>query len=190
MIYSMSTAMLYLIALAVGIVAGIYLPLNGRFSDQIGSPLLATAIFFTVGASTAIIAWLVVGEEGVDRLHRADWYLFGLGGISFAIILGATLLIPRMGPAAYFVCLVAGQVTAGLLLSHFGLLSPEVLPVTPLKIIGALAVVGGVLLIRYAEERQLRKIEMAQLRSETQIHDSRAACTNLANRADCSAGQP
>lgn len=162
----MSTATLYLVALAVGVVAGIYLPLNGRFSDQIGSPLLATAIFFGVGATTAILAWLVVGQEGVDRLHRADWYLFGLGAISFAIILGATLLIPRMGPAAYFVCLVAGQVTAGLALSHFGLLSPHTLPITPLKVIGALAVIAGVTLIRYAEQQQQPAIEITKPRGE------------------------
>ena len=41
-------------------------------------------------------------------------------------------------------------------LSHFGVLSPQPLPVTPVKLIGAMAVIIGVLLIRYAEESQLQ----------------------------------
>ena len=152
----MSTTTLYLLALVVGVVAGVYLPLNSRLSEQLGSPLLATSIFFVVGAATALFAWTFAGQGGLDRLPRADPYLFGLGIVSFGIILCATLLIPKMGAAAYFVCLVAGQVIAGMTLSHFGVLSPQPLPVTPVKLIGAMAVIIGVLLIRYAEESQLQ----------------------------------
>lgn len=155
----MSSTTLYLLALVVGVIAGVYLPLNSRFSEQLGSPLLATSIFFVVGAATALFAWTFAGQGGLDRLPRADPYLFGLGIVSFGIILCATLLIPKMGAAAYFVCLVAGQVIAGMALSHFGVLSPQPLPVTPVKLIGAVAVIVGVLLIRYAEQRQLQANE-------------------------------
>ena len=61
----MSTTTLYLLALIVGIIAGVYLPLNGRFSEQLGSPLLATSIFFLVGAATAVIAWTIAGQGGL-----------------------------------------------------------------------------------------------------------------------------
>ena len=61
-----------------------------------------------------------------------------------------------VGLTAYFVCLVSGQVIAGMALSHFGFLSPQPLPVTPNKFIGAAAVIIGVLLIRYAEGQQLQ----------------------------------
>ncbi len=157
----MSTTTLYLLALIVGIIAGVYLPLNGRFSEQLGSPLLATSIFFLVGAATAVIAWTIADQGGLDRLPQADGYLFGLGTISFGIILCATLLIPKIGPAAYFVCLVSGQVISGMILSHFGILSPQPLPVTPIKLVGAMAVIVGVLLIRYAEDHQLQVSESA-----------------------------
>jgi transporter family-2 protein len=152
----MSTTTLYLLALAVGIIAGVYLPLNSRFSEQLGSPLLATSIFFIIGAATAVVAWTIAGQGGLDRVSQADGYLFALGSVSFGIILCATLLIPKMGPAAYFVCLVSGQVIAGMALSHFGFLSPQPLPVTPIKFIGAAAVIVGVLLICYAEGQQLQ----------------------------------
>ncbi len=142
----------FLAALAIGVVAGIYLPLNGRFAGQLSSPLLATAVFFSVGAATALLAWVVFGDGGaVEKLRRAEAPLFGLGAISFGIILGATFFIPRMGPGAYFVCIVAGQVGAGLVLSHLGVLSPERIPLTPVRIAGAALLIAGVLLVRWSE---------------------------------------
>lgn len=153
---TVSTTAYYAIAFAVGIVAAVYLPLNGRFASQVGSPLLATAIFFSVGALAAITLWVIFGRADVlDRLSNADIPLFALGIVSFGIILSATFFIPRMGPGAYFVCLVSGQVIAGLLLSHFGLFVADRLPLTPLKVFGAVAILLGVVCIRLAESAHI-----------------------------------
>jgi transporter family-2 protein len=57
-----------------------------------------------------------------------------------------TLLIPRIG-AAGMVCLaVLGQVTASLLLDQFGVLQAEK-PVDALRVVGALLVLAGVVLV-------------------------------------------
>ncbi|MEM9262398.1 MAG: DMT family transporter [Pseudomonadota bacterium] len=145
----------YPIALFVGVVAGVYLPLNGRLGAQLDSPVFATTIFFVVGAVVSVTAWSIWGAaDDVKRLSDVDKPLLGLGAISFLIILCATFFIPRMGPGAYFVCLVAGQMMAGLVLSHFGVLSPERLPLNPTKILAAAMIIGGVVLIRAAEESQ------------------------------------
>ncbi len=148
----MNANLYFIAALGIGVVAGVYLPLNGRFAGQLSSPLLATAVFFSVGAATALAAWLLFGDaRAAGRLSAADAPLFGLGAISFGIILAATFFIPRIGPGAYFVCLVAGQVGVGMVLSHFGVLSPEKIPLTPVRILGAALVVAGVLLVRVSE---------------------------------------
>ncbi|MEL7048653.1 MAG: DMT family transporter, partial [Pseudomonadota bacterium] len=121
----MSTSAFYMLAIIVGIVAGTYLPLNGKLGAQLGSPLLATTVFFIVGATAATLSWLVIGKgDTLSLLGQANPAFFALGLISFGIILSATSLIPRMGPGAYFVCIVAGQVLVGLTLSHFGWFSP------------------------------------------------------------------
>jgi transporter family-2 protein len=97
----------YFVAFIVGLVAGLYLPLNGRFGEQVGSPVLATAVFFSIGAVTAITVYLIIGDGILcARLKRADLPLYALGIVSFAIILAATYLIPRIGPGAYFICIV------------------------------------------------------------------------------------
>lgn len=153
---TVSTTAYYIIAFTVGIIAAVYLPLNGRFASQVGSPLLATAIFFSVGAFTAITIWILFGRTDVlHRLSQAEVPLFALGIVSFAIILCATFFIPRMGPGAYFVCLVSGQVVTGLMLSHFGFFAAERLPLTPLKIFGAAAILLGLICIRLAESKSV-----------------------------------
>ncbi len=168
-----TTTLYYLIAIGVGIVAGTYLPMNGRFGEQVGSPLLATAVFFVVGAVTAATLWVVLGDGATwTRLSRGAAPFFLLGVVSFAIIFCATFFIPRMGAGAYFVCLVAGQVLAGLALSHFGLFAPERLPITPLKAIGAIAVIAGVICIRVAESNDNRP---AQPGGGTKAEETHAA---------------
>jgi uncharacterized membrane protein YdcZ (DUF606 family) len=52
-------------------------------------------------------------------------------------------------------CIVAGQTIAGLTLNHFGLLAPERLALTPLKLIGAIAVMAGVILIWLVEREEI-----------------------------------
>ncbi|MGF1543194.1 MAG: DMT family transporter [Parvularculaceae bacterium] len=143
---------LYAVAIGVGLVAGLYLPLNSRFGEIVGSPLLATAVFFGVGAFVAIAAQVALGEPGAaSRLAGAPWPYFGLGVLSFAIILSSTIFIPLMGPGPYFVCLVAGQIAAGMALSHFGFFAPAPTPLSWARVAGALLVVAGVAVIRATE---------------------------------------
>ncbi len=169
-----TTTLYYLVAIGVGIVAGTYLPMNGRFGEQVGSPLLATAVFFAVGAVTAVTLWFVLGDGATfTRLSRGAAPFFLLGVVSFAIIFCATFFIPRMGAGAYFVCLVAGQVLAGLALSHFGFFAPERLPMTPLKALGAIAVIAGVICIRVAESNDVRPAQPGEGANAEQTHTAR-----------------
>ncbi len=109
----------------------------------------------------------------LDRLSNADIPLFAFGIVSFGIILSATFFIPRMGPGAYFVCLVSGRVTAGLLLSHFGLFVADRLPLTPLKVIGGVAILLGVVCIRLAESAHINQPDPPRSLSKASVNASR-----------------
>ena len=56
------------------------------------------------------------------------------------------LLVPRMGAAALICAVVFGQVVGSLLLDHFGVLHTRT-PIDPLRVVGALLVVAGALLV-------------------------------------------
>ena len=59
----------------------------------------------------------------------------------------ALLLVPRVGADTTVGLYVAGQMTAGLLLDHFGLVG---VPLHATRLFGAAMVVAGVLLLRRA----------------------------------------
>ena len=168
----MTTTHLFLIAITVGIIAGLYLPLNGRLGEQLGSPLLATPIFFIVGAFTSTTLWFSFGTgDASSRLSLANPALLGLGVISCGIILSATYFIPRMGPGAWFACVVTGEILVGMTLSHFGLLSAEKLPMSPLKAFGVLALLIGIFCIRYSETQTREVLSSERIGSTTQHKD-------------------
>lgn len=141
----------FAVALLVAVLIGAMLPLQGlvnaRLGIQTGGPVAAAFISFLVG--TALLGLYLLATRTPISLHGAPkWPAWiWLGGALGAIYVACfTLLIPRIG-AAGMVCLaVLGQVTASLLLDQFGVLqAPK--PVDALRILGALLVLAGVVLV-------------------------------------------
>lgn len=138
-------------ALLVAVLIGAILPLQGlvnaRLGTHVGGPVVAAFVSFLVGTVMLGLYLLAtrtpVALQGSLKLPAWIW----AGGVFGAIYVACfTLLIPRIG-AAGMVCLaVLGQVTASLLLDQFGVLqAPK--PVDWMRILGALLVLAGVLLV-------------------------------------------
>ena len=138
-------------ALLVAVLIGAILPLQGlvnaRLGTHVGGPVVAAFVSFLVGTVMLGLYLLAtrtpVALQGSLKLPAWIW----AGGVFGAIYVACfTLLLPRIG-AAGMVCLaVLGQVTASLLLDQFGVLqAPK--PVDWMRILGALLVLAGVLLV-------------------------------------------
>ena len=138
-------------ALLVAVLIGAILPLQGlvnaRLGMHVGGPVVAAFVSFLVGTLMLGLYLLAtrtpIALQGSLKLPAWIW----AGGVFGAIYVACfTLLIPRIG-AAGMVCLaVLGQVTASLLLDQFGVLqAPK--PVDALRILGALLVLAGVVLV-------------------------------------------
>jgi transporter family-2 protein len=79
---------------------------------------------------------------------RPRWW-FWLGGVLGVGYLTVSLVLaPRIGVAAMIAAVVAGQMLASLLLDHFGWLGLAREPATPWRLLGALLIVAGVVLLR------------------------------------------
>ena len=138
-------------AMLVAVLIGAVLPLQGlinaRLGMHIGGPVVAAFVSFLVG--TAMLgAYLVATRtpflmQGSLKLPAWVW----AGGVFGAIYVACfTLLIPRIGAAGMICLAVLGQVTASLLLDQLGILqAPK--PVDAVRIIGALLVLAGVVLV-------------------------------------------
>jgi transporter family-2 protein len=138
-------------ALLVAVLIGAMLPLQGlvnaRLGVQAGGPVVAAFVSFLVG--TAMLgAYLLATRTPVVLQGAAGWpaWIWAGGALGALYVACFTLLIPRIG-AAGMVCLaVLGQVTASLLLDHFGVLQAQK-PADALRILGALLVLAGVVLV-------------------------------------------
>lgn len=118
----MIQSLAYMSALGLGVGFGLYLTLNSLTAREVGSPFLANVAFFAFGLATAALLALAAGNRFADlaRFRDVQWWMYLSGIMSGLMILGSAFLIPRIGPGAFFVLFVAGQVVTGSVIGHFG----------------------------------------------------------------------
>lgn len=134
-----------------GIFIGLLLPiqtcLNSRLRQSVGSPYLSSLGSFFGG--TLFLAALALVVEGSvffswdDVAHQPLW--IWLGGLFGVIGLTTNILIfPKLGGVQTTVLPICGQILMGLLIDHFGLFEAHQAVLTPLRVIGAVLVIAGV----------------------------------------------
>jgi transporter family-2 protein len=140
----MQNIMHILLAVLMGIIMSIYLPMNSSVSKYLGSPITANVTFFLVALFTSIVIFFVFGEfHSIAHIKEVPVYLYFTGFISAFIILGTTFLIPYLGARRFFILVVAGQILMAVLVSHLGILESPKDVVTIKKIVGAFLVIFG-----------------------------------------------
>jgi len=134
------------LALCVGIISAIYLPMNSSVSRYLGSPLTANITFYFVALLTSIIVFAAIGDfKTIANVKSVPVYLYLTGFISAFIVLAITFLIPILGPRKLLIISLAGQLVMAMIISHLGILESPKDPITIKKIIGAgLLFVGAV----------------------------------------------
>ncbi len=138
-----------LMVLFAGGMIALQAPTNAILSRAGGSPVLAALISFAVGTVALACAALASGSrpsaKAFSGLPPYAWF----GGVYGAIYVAvAAYAAPRIGLAALITIGIAGQIAMALLLDHLGALGLPREPVNLGRMIGALLVVAGVVLVR------------------------------------------
>jgi transporter family-2 protein len=145
-------APLVLLGVGLGIVLAVHLAMNGKVGAAIGNARVGNAVFWCIGAITAIIVGLTGWRQGaLAPLGQVNPLLLTAGAMGACLVFAIAWLIPQIGAGPVMITLIAGQLLGGLFLSHFGLLGSPVDPVTPLKLVGVLVMVGGVYLATFVK---------------------------------------
>jgi transporter family-2 protein len=138
-----------LLVLFGGAMIALQAPTNAMLAKAGGSPVLAALISFGVGTVALLAAWLASGNRpGTSAFASLPWYAWvgGLYGAFFVAI--AAYAAPRIGLASLITIGVAGQIAAALWLDHIGALGLPREPINLGRVIGALLVVAGVVMVR------------------------------------------
>lgn len=151
----MSRSLLFyvLLAVLVGALGGIHVPINGALGARINSALLATFTFYGVAfliiSALTLWRWDVLAWRSLVGMPR--WYLVA-GAISVVVVGISTFLIPRLGAVNLFVIVVAAQLSVRMVLSHFGWLESPVNPISATKLLGGVLLVAGAILVVRPEQ--------------------------------------
>lgn len=145
---------LYLVflMLLIGVVLTLHLAMNAQVGAAVKNAKMGNAIFWTIGAITAIVIGLTAWEPEVfARLKTVPLWLLTAGVMGGALVFGIAWTIPQIGAGPATVLMVAGQILTAMAFSHFGVLGSPVEPISFMKIIGALLLIGGVSIITFAK---------------------------------------
>lgn len=140
-----------LLALFLGVILSVHLGMNAQVGALVKNPRMGNAIFWVVGAVTAIVIGFTAWDPTVlQSLHEVPVWLFAAGAMGAALVFGIAWVIPQIGAGTFFVLLIAGQVLTGMVLSHFGLLGSPLEPITMMKVFGVLLLVAGASVVTFA----------------------------------------
>jgi transporter family-2 protein len=137
-------------ALALGAILPMQAAINSRLAKTAdNNPVMAAFVSFAVGTMALMIFLIIAGRFNFRYVSGGSpWWIWTGGLLGTFFVAGIVLLLPKLGVALAFSLVIAGQMCAAILFDQFGWLGVAVKEVSPAKILGALLLIAGVILIR------------------------------------------
>ena len=142
--------LLVVFAFVLGVLLPVQAGINAQLRVSLGEPLAATLVSFVVGTVGLAIGAVFARTSfpvGAAWAQSPWWHWIG-GLIGAVYVAGSIVLAPRLGAATLIAAVVAGQMLTSLVLDQFGWVGFPVHEATPLRLLGAALIIGGVVLIQ------------------------------------------
>ena len=144
---------LLLLAAFAGAVVPFQSAINVNLGRGLGHPLWATLASLVVSILVLLPIMLAMRLPlpSLAFIARAPMWMWAGGAFGVCFISLALVLLPRLGASGFMALALAGQVVASLLLDHFGWFGLVERQVTMPRVLGALLLIGGVVLIQFGD---------------------------------------
>ncbi|NIS80513.1 MAG: hypothetical protein GTO14_09995 [Anaerolineales bacterium] len=122
--------------------------LNSSLGARIG--LLGSALMLTLISMALILIFIVIFPRTANLRALpsfSEWYLYFGGILGVVIIASPIFLVPKLGAALTLTAIVVGQLTIGVVIDHFGLLSAPRIEAGLLRVVGVVLITLGALFI-------------------------------------------
>ena len=139
-----------ILVVAAGTAVGAQAPINGLLGRHVGT-WQAAFVNFAVGLTilTLIVAIAGGGFGGLREINGAPWWALLGGACGVAVVSSSIAAVGHLGAGGVTAAVVAGQLTASVVIDRFGLFGVARQPLTTGKLIGiALLAVGVYLIVR------------------------------------------
>ncbi|MGB7346689.1 MAG: DMT family transporter [Pirellulaceae bacterium] len=154
----MSSPGFLIIAVVVGLAAGCLLgtqpSVNGHLGQNVTHPLQASLISFGSGTAILLLLSIATGAfppEFKSPASSLPWWTWLGGGIGVVMVTTSLIFVPRVGSLAWFAAVMTGQTIIAIILDHYGWLGNPRSTASPLRVLGAVLLVAGVLVIVQAK---------------------------------------
>jgi len=139
-----------LLAVAAGVSFVVQQAVNANLRTDINSAAWAGFVSYLGGTLCMLLLALGMREAVplAAAVVRSNWWAWTGGFFGAIYIAISILLVPRLGTATFVALLVAGQMLASLVVDHYGLLGVARHLADPSRLLGAVLLVGGVVLMR------------------------------------------
>ena len=137
------------IAFASGMALASQVGMNNALRGRMHHPILAALASFTIG-TTILIAYAAILRPAMPSrsdLAGGPWWMWCGGLVGAFYVAASSIYASKLGAAAWLGLIVAGQITASLLMDHFGLIGFPRKPVNLAQLAGAALLVAGVVLV-------------------------------------------
>lgn len=145
--------MIWILA-AVAVLAGSMIPvqagINASLRHAVSNPLFAALTNFTVGG-TILAAYLLVSRSdlpSLEAVRQVPWWCWFGGAMGACLVVTGVLTAHRLGAATFIACIIVGQLSASVVLDHFGWVGYAEHPVSLPRIAGIALLAAGAYLIR------------------------------------------
>jgi len=142
---------LLLLAALAGAVVPFQSAINSNLARGLGHPLWATlaSLLVSVLVLLPVILALRLPLPSLGFISKAPLWMWAGGAFGVCFVALAVMLLPRLGASGFVALALAGQVIASMLLDHFGLFGLVEKQLTLSRALGALLLIGGVMLIQF-----------------------------------------
>ena len=133
--------------------AGFAVPLqagtNAKLGNLLGHPLWATAVSLLVSLAVLILIIIVTKapRPNLAAIQEGPWWIWmgGVAGVFYITV--ALLMAPRLGALNFIMAVLVGQLVVSIAIDYFGLMGFPKQSLNINKVVGAVVVIGGFLII-------------------------------------------
>jgi bacterial/archaeal transporter family-2 protein len=143
-------------ACLAGMLSSMQPGMNARLGQVAGSPLWGGLVNFVIGCALIALVVVVLRFAAGDamgslpttsKMAAAPWWAWLGGLLGATYVCTAIFVVPKVGGVNYFMCVVVGQIIGHAIIDRYGLLGLPAHSLTPVRVVGIVLVVGGMLLV-------------------------------------------
>lgn len=140
-----------LLAFVTGAAMAAQSVINSQLRFIVGGPIWAAVTQFVVGLIVLLLAAVATRQPGpvTSGFGSAPWWIWIGGVIGAAFILVNIVLAVKIGATLTLASIIVGQLTAALVVDHYGLFGGTVVRLSPTRLAGVALLLLGVTLIRW-----------------------------------------